>query len=56
MCWINSLVIAESRNIIRHRMEKDEKLPILTYEIGGTYENVYAAQDEDIQVCKGDDK
>ena len=28
---------------------KREKLPILTYEIGGTYENVYAAQDEDIQ-------
>lgn len=23
MCWINSLVIAESRNIIRHRMEKE---------------------------------
>lgn len=28
---------------------KREKLPILTYEIGSTYENVYAAQDEDIQ-------
>ena len=28
---------------------KREKLPILTYEIGGNYENVYAAQDEDIQ-------
>lgn len=28
---------------------KREKLPILIYEIGGTYENVYAAQDEDIQ-------
>ena len=28
---------------------KREKLPILTYEIGGTYEKVYAAQDEDIQ-------
>lgn len=28
---------------------KREKLPILTYEIGGTYENVYAVQDEDIQ-------
>jgi maltose-binding protein MalE len=23
MCWTNSLVIAESRNIIRHRMEKE---------------------------------
>ena len=28
---------------------KREKLPILAYEIGGTYENVYAARDEDIQ-------
>lgn len=28
---------------------KREKLPILTYEIGGNYENVYAAKDEDIQ-------
>lgn len=42
-------MIAESRNNYQTSDGKREKLPILTYEIGGTYENVYAAQDEDIQ-------